>query len=153
MGTSLLVMVLVLLFAQVTAAQHARTNVQDHVRAVVAMIVLVVVKTDVLQAARRLAKTNVKINVPNHALIVVITIVHLDVLQFVQTHVRLKLHNTALIVPATVLLDVLLPVQTLARHKHLKDVMDVAILVVQDVADNAIGLVVALVINSVKVLV
>ena len=111
-----------------------------------------------VQTAQLIALGNVLKPVPIHArpkhhnfVQIVLAIAQLDVRQPVQTLVRPRHRNPALIVQATALLNALPPARIRVRLKPHKDVKDAVIHAKQAVEDNATGLVVALVINSVKV--
>ena len=130
---------------QVTVRPLANFNAKRLVRAVVVAIVLMDARMVARLVAKQPAKVNARKNVQRPVLIVVLVTVQENAPQLVLTLARLRLHNTVLIVPATVLLDVLLPVQIHVKPRLHKDVQTVHPIVAVSVAAvaNPIALVVA----------
>ena len=99
-------------------------------------------------------KPHVRTNVQDHVLPHVLEIVKALAQEAAQVAAVVAVKVLALVVVAQAVVEDALVVQQLVqihvRPKPHKDVMDAVIHVVQAVEDNAIGLVVALVINSVK---
>ena len=109
-----------------------------------------VVRMVVRDIVQKLVLMPVRLRHHNHAQVV--RMVVRDIAQkLVRMLVKHRQRNTALIVPAIARLDVQLPVRIRVRLKPHKDVTDAVIHAKQAVEDNAIGLVVAHVTNSVKV--
>ena len=149
--TSLHVMELVRPIVLLIVALHARMNVLTPVKSAAAMIVLEVVKKAVQLDARQLAKANVRVHAPLHVLENAKALVQEAAQEaVVEVAKGLALAVVGLDV-AVVVLAVRQLVQIPVRHKPHKDVTDAVIHAKQAVEANAIGLVVALVINSVKV--
>lgn len=155
---SLHVMALVLPIVQMTVQVHVEQNVrhvQGHVLAV---------QGDARLAARVDVSPHVLKHAPTHVLVIVPVVAQQVVLLRVKVHapeaaqaaVAGAVKGVALAVVALAAAEVVLvvpqPAQIHAKHKRRKDVMDAVTLARQAVADNAIGLVVARAINSVKVL-
>ena len=140
---TIVVMVHVWRFAQMIAVLH--------VKILVAMTVNTDVKIVALQDARQLAKANVRVHAPLHVLENAKALVQEAAQEaVVEVAKGLALAVVGLDV-AVVVLAVRQLVQIPVRHKPHKDVTDAVIHAKQAVEANAIGLVVALVINSVKV--
>ena len=101
---------------------------------------------------RALPNAQIPVKLRHHNHVQVVRMVVRDIAQkLVRMLVKHRQRNTALIVPAIARLDVQLPVRIRVRLKPHKDVTDAVIHAKQAVEDNAIGLVVAHVTNSVKV--
>jgi len=115
------------------------------------LIVMIRVKASAIKHVKQIVQVTVIANVPKLVQTTVQVIAQENVLLLVLMLVRLRHRNTVLTVPAIARLDVQLPVRIRVRLKPHKDVTDAVIHAKQAVEDNAIGLVVAHVTNSVKV--
>lgn len=128
---------------QAIVVPHARMNVREHVKVVVATIV----QEDVKKAAQQDAKPLVRANVQVNAKALAQEAAQAAVLEVVKG-LALAIVDMGVAEDALVVLQ---PARIRVRLKPHKDVKDAVIHAKQAVEDNATGLVVALVINSVKV--